>query len=321
MTRHRWRLCRASTPGLGTLGSMRRSPLLPIVALVSLLGVACSGGDEGSSSTTDDASASTTAAASTAPPTTTAPTTTAPPSTTATPTTVPSDTVIDTTVPADTVVDTTVPADPLAAVASTALITFEDFASGWSEDLPDDEPDDDEATDIVAECAGIDPALIGNDLLGATRVEVGFTTLDETFSLDHSVGFAADEVTAGEAFAAITDPDVPACYGEAVQQFFEMQMSSDDPADTLPPGLEIGEATATVGDLSAFALQSEVHWFHVEYPLTLDTQTFDQHADFVFFRNGAALAQVMMTGFGQPFPEGDIQGIVELVDTKLAAIA
>lgn len=303
---------------------MRRRSLLPLVSAVAVLAAACSGDDEGASSATDDAAVSTTAATTTAPPTTPAPTTvptTVPPSTTVAPTTVPADTVVDTTVPADTIPETTTPADPLAALAATALITFEDFASGWSEDEPDDEPDDDEATDIVAECADIDPALIGNDLLGTTRVEVGFTTLDETFSLDHSVGFAADEATADAAFAAITDPDVPGCYGEAVQQFFEMQTTSDDPADTLPPGLEIGEATATVGDLSAFTLQSEVHWFHVEYPLTLDTQTFDQHADFVFFRNGAALAQVMLTGFGQPFPEGDIQGIVELVDTKLSAIA
>jgi hypothetical protein len=302
---------------------MRRRSLVPLVAIVAGIGTACSGGDDESSSTVEVATptAAATTPATTAPPATTPAPTTAPP-TTNPPTSAPMTTAPPTTVPASTTPDTTEPADPLAAVAASALITLEDFASGWSEEPADPESDDDdEATDIVADCAGIDPALIGNDLLGTSRVEAGFTTVDESFSVDHSVGFAADEATAAAAFVAISDPDVPGCYGDAVLQFFEQQMNSDDPADTLPPGLEVGEATTAVGDLSGFTLRSEVYWFHVEYPLTLGDQTFDQHADFVFLRNGAALSQVMLTGFGQPFPAEDVQGIVELADAKLAAIA
>lgn len=293
---------------------MRTRTWLPFVVVLAAVGAACSGGDEASDATTAATAASTTVAA-TEPPTTPAATTVPP--TTVPPTTQPATTVPETTAPA-----TTEPADPLAAVAAGALITIDDFAGGWNEQPPEPDTDDDEADAIIAECAGIDVALLSDDVLGTTRVDASFITTDEVFEVEHSVGFTADEATAAAAVAAISDPDIPGCYGEAVVQFFTEAQAGTDPADTLPPGIEIGEVTTEVGDLSGFALQSsEAQWFHVAYPLTLDGQTFEQHADFIFLRNGTALSQVLLTGFGAAFPVEDIQGIVELADARLAAIA
>ena len=299
---------------------MRTRSLLPFVIVLAAVGASCSGGDESSTEASTDAADATTVApttaAVTAPPTS-APVTTAP-ATTAPPVTQPATTTLPTTAPA-----TTAPGDPLAALAVAALLTIDDFATGWAEQPPDDTTDDDdEASEIVAACADVDVLLVDDEVLGTSRVEASFTTDDGTFEVEQSAGFAADEATATAAAAAVADPDVPGCYGEAVAQFFEEAQASTDPADTLPPGMEIGEVTVSTGDVTAFALQADdASWFHVTYPLSLDGQTFEQHADFVFLRNGAALSRVMLTGFGGTFPPDDLQGIVELADARLAGIA
>lgn len=294
---------------------------LPFVAAVTLVVAACGGGDDETATTVGSTAAPTTAPVTTAP-ATTAPATTAPPTTaaaTTTPTTEPA-----TTAPAPTAPPTTLPSDPQAVIALGALITLDDFAEGWTAGpTDDDDADDEEANAIISSCAGVDPALIDDDVLGTTQVKSPtFTTVDENYTVDQSAGFAADEATAVAAAAAVSDPDVPGCYGEAVVAFFERAIASSDPAETLPPGIEIGEVTSTVGDLAPFALAADsASWFHVEYPLTIDGQTFEQHADFVFLQNGAALTRLTLAGFGGPFPLEDVQGIVQLADAKLATIA
>ena len=298
---------------------MRTLSTLPFVAVLAAVGASCSGGDESSTEVAGSTTAAPTTAAATAPATTT-PDTTAPPAT-APPATAPATTAPPTTSPA-TSPATSAPGDPLAALAAGALLTIDDFATGWTAQLPDDTTDDDEASAIVAACADVDELLVDDEVLGTSRVEASFTTDDGTFEVEQSAGFAADEATATAAAAAVADPDVPGCYAEAVAQFFEEAQASTDPADSLPPGMEIGEVTVSVGDPTGFALQADdASWFHVAYPLTLDGQTFEQHADFVFLRNAAALSRVMLTGFGATFPADDLQGIVELADARLATIA
>ena len=302
---------------------MRVRSWFPVV-VVAVLAAGCSGDDEPSAA---DTTAPPTTAASTTPPATTpatiAPTTTAP-ATTAPPTTAPATTAPPTTAPA-----TSAPADPLAAVAEGALLTLDDFAPGWTEvpaadDTDDtDDAEDAEATALISDCAGVDALLIDEDVMGTARAESpGFTTSDETFAVEQIAGFAPDEATAAASAAAIADPDVPRCYGEGIVAFFERSAGSADAADTLPPGMELGEVSSFVGDLTAFDLRSQdALWFHVRFDLVLEGRTFEQHGDFVFLRNGAALTWLNLTGFGAPFPVEDIRPIVEAADAKLAAIA
>lgn len=303
---------------------MRSARQLPIVVVLALAAAACSGGDNAQSSSSDVGSAVTSVAPTTAAPTTVAPTTV--PATTAPPTTAPATTQPATTAPATTAPATTAPADPQAAIAATALLTLDDFAEGWTEGPRDQNSDEEDATNIgrIADCAGADADLIGKQVMGTTRAESQeFSTGDGTFTVRHSVGFAADADTAAAAIAEIGDPDLPGCYGIVLVQLFEEELANPDPdpANSLPPGLEVGDVTTTVGDLSAFGLQADAHWFHLAYPLTLDGQTFEQHGDFVFLRNGAALSQVFLTGFAATFPADDLQQIVQLADARLAEIA
>lgn len=303
-----------------TVVTVQRLRTLPLVVLIAL-GAGCGGGDEETSATTAPAAPATTVASpTTTPPTTvpatTAPTTTAPPTTTTPATTVPQ------TAPA-TAPATTVPGTPEAQLAATALITFEDFAEGWTTNPSEpDDPEDDRLDVLVAECAGVDAALIGDDVLGDRKARSPeFSSLDETYTLEHTVGFAPDAETAALAIEQIGGEALPACYASATQTLFMEEMANPDPTDPLPPGLEIGEVTYEVGDVSTFGLAGQAVWYHFAIPFTIDGQTIESHLDLVFLRNGAALSQVLMGGFGTPFPVEDIGPIVQLADTKLATIA
>jgi hypothetical protein len=214
----------------------------------------------------------------------------------------------------------------LAQVAATALLTLDDFAAGWiatpfAEDA--DDGDDPAGTAIVAECAGVEQRLIDEDLMGTASAESpSFSTRDDTFTVEQIAGFAPDEDTAIASSAAIADPDVPACYAEGIVAFFEQSVTGADPADSLPPGVELGEVRSSVGDLSGFDLQADdATWFHVRFDLVVESQTFEQHGDFVFLRNGAALTWLNLTGFGATFPVDELQALVEIADARLASIA
>lgn len=297
---------------------MQRLRTLPLVVLIAL-GAGCGGGDDTSSATTAPAAATTAAPATTAPPT---PPTTVPPATPP-PTTAPPTTAPPTATTAPTVPATSAPGTPEAQLAATALIVFDDFAEGWqSNPAAPDDPDDERINALVAECAGVDPALIGDDVLGDRKAESPeFSSLDENFTLEHTVGFAPDADTAALAIEQIGGEALPACYATATQALFMEEMANPDPDDPLPPGIDIGDVAFEVGDVSAFGLTGQAVWYHFSIPLTLDGQTFESHLDIVFLRNGAALSQVFMTGFGGPFPVEDIGPIVQLADSRLAAIA
>jgi hypothetical protein len=239
---------------------VQRLRTLPLVVLIAL-GAGCGGGDDETSATTAPA----------APVTTVAPPTTAPPTTT--PATVPPTTAPATTAPPTvpatapptappTAPATTVPSTPEAQLAATALIVFDDFAQGWKENPSEPEnPDDDRINALVAECAGVDAALIGDDVLGdrkATSPE--FSSLDDTYTLEHTVGFAPDADTAALAIQQIGGEALPACYASATQTLFAEELANPDPDDPLPPGIEIGEVTSEVGDLSTVGLTGEAVW-------------------------------------------------------------
>lgn len=291
-----------------------------ILALPLLILAACNGGDDGGSAATTLPAAT---VATTSPPTT-VPATTAPPTAASTAATTVPATTVPATAPA-TAIDTatTAPLSGEAAIASSALIVLDDFVEGWvASPRVDDDEEDARMVAMIGECADVDPVLIGEELMGDTKAQSPeFASPDDNFDVEHTVGFAPDETTAAAAMAAIGDPDLPGCYASAISTLFGEMVANPDPTDSLPPGLEVGQVISEVGDLSELGLAAEGHWYHITVPLSLDGETVEQHGDVVFLRNGRAVAQVSLGGFGAPFPLEDLGPIVQLADAKLATIA
>jgi hypothetical protein len=281
---------------------------------------ACGGGDDQSAATTARPPATTapaTIAASTQAPVTTAPLATEP-ATTESLATEPPATEPATTQPPQT---TAAPASEAEAAAS-ALLRIDDFVDGWSETPYDQAEQDDDAKTLalIAECSGLDVNLIGDGVLGDTKASSNtFISPDATASVDHTVGFAPDEATAIAAIAAIGDPSLPGCYVQAIEARFAEAAAATVPADTLPPGLELGELVMERVQLDDVA-DDEAVLYSVEAPLVFNGQSIPQYVYLVFLRNGRVLSNVSLSGDGAPFPDNLIEGIVSLAGERAEAI-
>ena len=253
------------------------------------------------------------------------------PSTTPAPVTQPSD---PSTNPSTTVADTSASTEPVttepaplateAEAAASALITLADLPPEWTEQPydPADDADDDEVLALVAECSGLDPALLGDDVLGDTKAKTGeFNSPDESASVQHTIGFAVDDATARAALEAIGDPALPDCYEQALATAFAAEFPDPDPTDTLPAELVLGEVVAEYVDVTGLADPDEAVWLTFLAPLTVSGQTFEQHLDLIFLRTGRVLSQVQLGGLGAPFPPDLIDQIVTLAIERAESIA
>jgi hypothetical protein len=293
-----------------------RRYLLAVVAAMTL--AACGGGS-------DDSADTTTPEATTAPadtePATTVPTTTAPtPATTEPATTAPATTVPESTVPAT----TQAPPETEAEWAESALFTIDDFAPGWTAvpSEPEDDEDDAEMQALLAECSGIDPALLGEDVTGeneATSPE--FVSPDETATVTHTIGFAQDEASAVEAITAIGDEAIPDCYLLAINALFEdLQGPDADPSETFPPGVTISDVTVDRVDLTGVAADDEAVWYAVTVTFEFEGQSLDQYLDLIFLRQGRVLSQIELSSEGAEFPPDMIDPIVGLAIERAAGL-
>ena len=276
----------------------------------------CGGSDDGNSAgSTTDGSRSSQSTTDTEPPTTPAPVT------------LPSDpsTMVAAT-PASTEPVTTEPAPPAteAEAAASALITLADLPADWTEQPydPADDANDDEVLGLMGECSGLDPALLGDDVLGDTKAKTGeFDSPDKSASVQHTIGFAVDEATAAAVLEAIGDPALPDCYEQALATAFAAEFPDPDPTDTLPAELVLGEVVAEYVDLTGLANPDEAVWLTVLAPLTVSGQTLEQHVDLIFLRTGRVLSQVQLGGLGAPFPPDLIDQIVTLAIERAESIA
>ena len=228
--------------------------------------------------------------------------------------------------PASTEPVTTEPAPPAteAEAAASALITLADLPADWTEQPydPADDANDDEVLGLMGECSGLDPALLGDDVLGDTKAKTGeFDSPDESASVQHTIGFAVDEATAAAVLEAIGDPALPDCYEQALATAFAAEFPDPDPTDTLPAELVLGEVVAEYVDLTGLANPDEAVWLTVLAPLTVSGQTLEQHVDLIFLRTGRVLSQVQLGGLGAPFPPDLIDQIVTLAIERAESIA
>ncbi len=292
---------------------MRRRFAPMIVATIAL--TACGGG--GDSADTAGAESSSTADPVVTEPATSPPTTV--PATTEPATTVPA-TDPPTTVPAT----TEPPAPTEADVAASALLTVDDLPDGWTETPydPADDADNEETLAMIAECAGLDLALLGDQVLGDTKAKSGeFGSPDEISTAEQTIGFAPDEATALAAIAAVGNAALPDCYEQALATLFAIEFPDEDSTDDQPADLVLGEVVAEFVDLTGIAAADEAVWLRVVAPLTYQAETINQHVDLIFLRVGRVLSNVELGGFGVPFPPDLIDPIMSLVNERAGSIA
>jgi hypothetical protein len=282
-----------------------RGGILIIGGLIALS--ACSGGGE-SGATTTVAAAITTAAPVATEPATTTTSTTEPVATTTEATTT---TVAPTTTEATTTTTTIDPNDEVALSAS-ALLQLSDMPDGWIEtpfDPATDGPDDQDRETLAAigECLGVDPALLGEEVVGDTLNESSsFESPDEAFGVQQEIGFAETEEVALASMAALASPTLAECYDQAATASFEEAKLTDP----VLANVTLLSLEALMIDLTGLAEPSEAVWLTITIELDYDGQPLDQYLDLLFLRDGRVMSQLELSAIGAEFPGEEIDPIV-----------
>jgi hypothetical protein len=185
------------------------------------------------------------------------------------------------------------------AAADAAQMVLDDFPTGWeAEPRDDDDEDDEEEQAKLAECLGIDAALL--DAAATHSKSDTFTSDDLEVEVNISVQPTLDLAT--EAMGALSTPETLECYRTSLQQVFDDLMSEPEGEQGRPDAV----GAITVESLAVGELGDQSFAFRVTVPITLDDQTADIYFDIVGVRSGRATASINFQSVVLPFDE-DLQ--------------
>jgi hypothetical protein len=174
----------------------------------------------------------------------------------------------------------------------------------------------------MSDCAGLDAALVGDEVLGDTKAESDeFSSPDESATVSQTIGFAPDEDTAIAAMNEVADPALADCYEQAVRDTFAEMVTSTDPANTLPEGMTLSDVTMERVDLAGVAEPDETVVYRSVGTFDYLDQQIAIYADLYFLRDGTVLSQLEFGGVDQEFPVDLIDPIVATTQEKMATIA
>ncbi|MGB3734326.1 MAG: hypothetical protein WA964_05175 [Ilumatobacter sp.] len=218
------------------------------------------------------------------------------------------------------------PVDPASEsdrdAAASALLSLGDYPEGWTEGpAPDDS--DEEEFDLqasVAECLGVAVDEYPDFTDDESRAESGVFMSPEGASVQQQVVLVADVEVATDAMAQYAREDSPACYRDAVQEFFEAQLeSNEDFSAALPPDATIG---LVVGESSEVPVSDDtaVH-YSLAVPIEFEGGGVTLFNEVLFFRQGRALSQIQIRTTEMPFGPENLGGLASTVLARLEAVA
>jgi hypothetical protein len=165
-------------------------------------------------------------------------------------------------------------------IARSALLSLDDFSSGWTE------KDDDDNSSSEAKCRAISDA---RSSATAWATAPSFTK-DEATQVDNTNYLFADETKAKESFTAIADRDTRRCLEEAFE-------------DDLDVGEDVEVGDVETGRVAINPLGDERDAARFTVPVSSDGSDRDLHVDIVFVRTGRAIAFVVFTDVFRAFDD------------------
>lgn len=194
--------------------------------------------------------------------------------------------------------------------ATRALPVLDDFPLGWAAEPRDDDPvDGPDFNAEMAECLGVDPALMAD-----SKVEVK----SDTFSFDDAeveadVSMLPTRAYADEAVGALLKPEARGCFEEVFSKVLEYSLSHPAEGEELPAGVEFGEIS--FGDLNFVDVGEDSRAFRISMPIEVETVTVELYADIVFIRVGRAMGTLSFLNGSTPFD----QSLATRLATEFAA--
>ena len=198
------------------------------------------------------------------------------------------------------------------AAADAALLTLDDFPSGWQEGPPVPEDDDDEVQADMAECLGIDPDEVDSGNPRATSPP--FVSEDEHEVLvGVTMAPSADEVQ--ERLELLASDEAPGCYSDAVQAVVAGNLLTND----LPAGVEVDDPT--VNRLSFDRLGDRSVAFRATLPITFHGLDLALYVDLVFVQVGRAGVSMQFQSELSPFDVDEAARLTQIVVDRVEPAA
>jgi hypothetical protein len=213
------------------------------------------------------------------------------------------------------------PTEPLGTVASeeqaaaeAALLVLTDFPEGWSEEV-EEEPTEQELAyrEAVANCAG----GTGTDLLdlGGVHAQTGDFVGPAEQGVEQSVEIV-DPTVAEDFMQQFGDPEVEACFAEAIRTFvIENFENPPDSSDSLPARIVVGEITLEPLELAPVA--DEAIGYRVTVLLSVSGVAVDSYIDIVAVRVGGSLTGITFQSVFEPFPGDERENLLTVAAGRL----
>jgi hypothetical protein len=175
------------------------------------------------------------------------------------------------------------------------LLQLSDFPDGWT--AAPFEPDSAETAafnamrrEAIAECVGVDPALLYPTVMGETTLTSStFISPDGESQVVQRVGLAPDGDTAEASMEAMSSPLIPDCYESVSMEF------ADDFPEELPEGLTV--TNVTMEQMPKGLPEEEAQFFRsVWYDVTIDFEVdgvgYAQYLVLRFERVGSVMTDI-----------------------------
>jgi hypothetical protein len=200
------------------------------------------------------------------------------------------------------------------AAAEAAVLKLADMPSGWTSSPVEDDASDN-LNKRLADCLGVTVSEL-NAKSPASVDSPDFSDPDDNQTVSNTVAFLGDVGAVTRRLDLLSGPKVPACFSEAVTSEINDRIEHpESPADTLPKGSKIGDAT--VAEMSFPNLGDRTVAYRVTVPITVSGLSIKLHLDTVAVGKGRAGVSLQFQGVGAPFPTEDAQKYAQLVLSRV----
>ena len=203
-----------------------------------------------------------------------------------------------------------------SGVPQAALITLDDLPAGWTTGPADNSSAAGDAFAAkIANCLHVDPAVLGgSSSSGAKADSPNFKSPDDqTAGTSETVSVESnDRLDAG--FAVFRSPRLAECFDSLMKPYLESAFAKDA---TL--------SAATVGDpkterLDFPKLGDDALAIRESVPISVASQTISIYVDFVYIRDGNAVAELSYQRAMEPFDSSTEQSIARTAFDKLHTV-
>ena len=200
-------------------------------------------------------------------------------------------------------------------LARRALLKLSDFPAGWQATPHDDNDEGPDLEKQLADCLDVPEALIVGSGDKDSVDSPDFESPDNAEVMSSvSLGPTAEDVQ--KVFEVMHNPNVPKCFGDAIDEVLSYSMSHDEDA---PKNITIGKVTLGELNLPGFAEDSVA--FRTKVPMAangIDTQIY---LDFVFMRQDRGVTFLGFLSIFSPFPIEETEKYAGIAEKRLTSLA